>query len=351
MASPSTFSSPSFHTTAGSADTTSLNNAASLLIERGHYDMAIASLQQALRQVELRMMNESESNTNRTKIYCMCNECTIDGCIQFSEKQNISCNRAIYQTHRDVHTDSSCSCSNNCAHTEATKSSNKRRRITQTRRDDGEETANIYSNDKESGYIYQRPILIPNDHEMGATRFSVVLFNLALAHQLKAVSSKSKNSNSSNTNNKSEIENETPRDNECTRKALLLYEILFEYWSRLQSVSSNTRSFDAHKDTARSTSFRFVMIMYNNLSQMYSLVDDTIRQHQCLQSLLSIVMIAIESKNRNTGSLFAPRGPRTIQNSTNSDINSSASFQESLDGFLANTATLIVSQKMCAQAA
>lgn len=343
MASPSTFSSPSFHTAAESADTTSLNNAASLLIERGHYDLAITTLQHALRQVELRMMNDSESNTNRTKIYCMCDECTLDGCLQFSETQNSRSNRALFQTHRAVHADSSCSCSNNSAHTGATNSSNKRRRITETRRDEGEETANRYSSEKESGYIYQHPVLIPNDHEMGATRFFVILFNLALAHQLKAVSS--------NTSNKNEIENETQRDDECTRKALLLYEILFEYWSRIQSVSSNTGILDGHEDTARSTSFRFVMIMYNNLSQMYSLVNDTIRQHQCLQSLLSIVMIAIESKNRNTGSPFTPRGPRTIQNSSNGDINSSAAFQESLDGFLANTATLMVSQQMCARAA
>jgi len=311
-----------------------LNNIAALLIDVGHYDRAILSLQRALRLSELYAMGDNDTN----RAHCKCHECTLDGCIAFSEQQkNTSTTPTIIIKNESSNSTRS--------HTDTNNSINKRRRIMARKspmtnedcdRDDnknanykhkpshnghGIDESPAGSNNNDSGYIYRHPILIQQGHKMGSIRFLVILFNLALAQHLKALSS-------------SEDKKEHP-----TKKALLLYELIFEYWSRLQGRSSKE---DA---PCRANNIRFVMIIYNNLSQMYRLVNNSTKQKQCLQHLLSTVMVVIDNKARNVHTSFTPV---TSQNS-NSDCDDAA-FRNSLDGFLTNTATLML-QEQCAQAA
>lgn len=351
LSSPFSFSLPSRGMENKATGAIHLNNASAFLIENGHYDTAIASLQRALELLELHIMEENTTSTNdRTpRTYCMCNECTLEGCIRYSEQQH-KINRFRSQSDTRITND----IGNHCCHSQArTESSNKRRRITYHQCEGGETIEN-----NESDYIYQRPILIPNTHEMGSTRFFVILFNIALAHHLKVLRIAS-------TKNKGEIEQRVidtdSNVRESIRKALLIYELMFEYWSRLERVSKSTDDEDAKPTTSSNSSFRFVMIMYNNMSQMYRLANDRVRQTQCLQQLLSIIMISVESKKRSSG-FASSRGAtestvHTTGSSDSSNINangedeSNAAFRESLDGFLKNTATLMMSQTTCAEAA
>jgi len=244
--------------------------------------------------------------------------------------------------------------------TDAIVSSNKRRRIEY--RNENDESTNACHKGNERGYIYQSPILVPKDHEIGSILFFVILFNLSLAHHLKAlvITGKTgcKSENESENENESESEKKTLTNNEHIRKALLIYELMFEYWKRLHADSRSNGLNGSHEDPTSSTSFRFMMILYNNISEMYRLAKDTIRQRQCLQKLLSIVMIAIESKNRNAASSVALQRTPVLQRYSSSDGESddnrngeTDAFRESLDGFIANTAVIMMPQKVCAQAA
>ena len=61
-----------------------LNNSAVLCIEIGQYDRAIASLAKALR------LSEFHSD-DRMEDACLCQDCTLDGCISYSEDNTPSC--------------------------------------------------------------------------------------------------------------------------------------------------------------------------------------------------------------------------------------------------------------------
>jgi len=343
----------------GVADAIDLNNAATSLIESGHYDGAITALQQALRLMESDIRNENNTD-HREKNYCLCDQCTLDGCINFSERQRSAAQSTKYvNVSRENSSSSSSSIGSSgrrIHRTDAIVSSNKRRRIEY--RNENDESTNACHKGNERGYIYQSPILIPKDHEIGSILFFVILFNLSLAHHLKALVITGKTGCKSESKSKSESDKKTLTNNEHIRKALLIYELMFEYWKRLHADSRSNGLNGSHEDPTSSTSFRFMMILYNNISEMYRLAKDTIRQRQCLQKLLSIVMIAIESKNRNAASSVALQRTPVLQTYGSSDGESDGNrngetdaFWESLDGFIANTAVIMMPQKVCAQAA
>ena len=62
-----------------------LNNSAVLCIEIGQYDRAIAMLAKALRLSELHSDDRMEDTA------CLCQDCTLDGCISYSEDNTPSC--------------------------------------------------------------------------------------------------------------------------------------------------------------------------------------------------------------------------------------------------------------------
>ena len=294
-----------------------LNNVSTLLIEIGHYDKAILSLQRALRLV-------GNSNGNN-------NSYTLDGCIAFSDQKNYKIETPAPAPGPTIKNkkDGSSSGSSNTArnHTTRNNSSNKRRRITVHNKSTVSNENN--DDDDDSGYIYQRPILIPEGHEMGSIGFLIILFNLALAQHLKATSS-----------------SENHKGKHSIKKALLLYEIIFEYWSRFQGGSSSSEEEEVPQQHYASDSVRFAMIMYNNLSQMYHLVDDPTKQRKCLQLLLSTVMVAVD---RNKGKTTISQNNN--DSSSNDCVDDDVAFRKSLDGFIKNTAAVLMAQDQCAEMA
>ena len=60
-----------------------LNNVASMCLEIGHYDKAIASLGKALRLSEVHMVDQLMDRSQA----CTCSDCSLDGCLTFSEAE------------------------------------------------------------------------------------------------------------------------------------------------------------------------------------------------------------------------------------------------------------------------
>lgn len=301
-----------------------MNNLASLYIETGNFENAISVLQEALRLWEEHRMRQVLGNSR--VIWCSCSSCTLDGCIAFSEKQQ--------QNLSQVNSE------NYCSHREHTifGNGNKRRRISTQKaitlnkhdlcEDDSTNvslkrknhfSSNVrssHSDNSNHGYTYQNPIRIPQAHNMGSTCFFIILFNLTLANHLKVL-------NAGTEVRKDEV-----------KGVLNLYELIFEYWSRLQADRSVVRENDA-----TNSSLRFVMILFNNMSQMYRMVENVTKQRQCLENLLSMVMIAVECNARLTSIGRRGDGEDSIQYH--------GTFQQSIEGFLTN----VMPQKKCAEAA
>mmetsp|Transcript_16934 Transcript_16934/g.34850 ORF Transcript_16934/g.34850 Transcript_16934/m.34850 type:complete len:185 (+) Transcript_16934:111-665(+) len=116
-----------------------LNNSAALCIEIGHYDRAIFSLTKALR---LSRQQSDESLVSG----CACHQCSLDGCIAYSENSSPAAKLAVNPVCKDF----------GC------------------------------------GFVYRRPIRVPpmtirENHGMGRTLFLIITFNLAMAHHLDAM--------------------------------------------------------------------------------------------------------------------------------------------------------------------
>lgn len=309
-----------------------LNNTAAFYIETGNHDKAITFLQKSLRLwEEYRIRQTSSNHSNRSEIYY---DCTLDGCIAFSEQLNYRSN------HRNSHDETT---SNGFAHATSGRG-NKRRRISihksiASNGDDencdptntaGTTTTTTYkrknchlkrlaptslTEDSNLGYTYHNPIRVPKCHRMiGSTCFFIIMYNLALATHLKALND--------NDDRASQID-----------RALKLYELIFEFWSRIQGDCNVERE----NDTATS-SLRFVMILFNNMSQLYKMVDNPAKQKKCLELLLSTVMVCVEWNTRATA---------LNSNGGNTTNDSWISFQQSIEGFLTNA----MPPQQCAHAA
>jgi len=291
-----------------------LNNHAAFYIETGNYESAIASLQKALR-----LWEDYRATSVAIEIWCACYDCTLDGCIRYSEQRN-SLHEHCHQEFASPNED---------------RAGNKRRRISahkyiEVSEDDDYDAATHYKQNinhtrkvqrtshtsDDHGFTYSNPIRIPQRHNMGSTCFFVIMFNLALANHLKILNTSQ------------------PQKDEI-QGVVHLYELIFEYWSRLQADCSVERE----TDTATS-SLRFVMILFNNMSRMYEIICNQTKQKQCLDNLLSIVMITVDCNAR-----------MEQLRSSNSDDNGNAdgreTFQQSIDGFLTN----VIPPEQCAQAA
>ena len=304
-------------------DAQATNNLATVYIEQGQYVAAIETLQEALRLWEEHRVRNLYSKSQ--SMQCTCRHCTLDACILFSERRkNHRSNQNSPINDNNKRVDISRETKSQTSHERG----NKRRRLSMHKalslNDNGnnDDPATLdfehknHSFDETSstnGYTYQTPIRMPRKHNMGSSCFFIIMFNLALATHLKLLNSTVKAT-------KDEIE-----------AALNLYELVFEYWSRLQADSNSERA----KNIA-SNSLRFIMILFNNMSQMYRMVNNSTKQEQCLQNLMSILMVVVEWNSRLAG---------TRQN--NGRNHNHDTFQQSIDGFLTN----VMPPSQCAEAA
>jgi len=301
-----------------------LNNTATSFMENGRYDRAIMCLERALQLWEAYRMLQTESVTQ--KVWYASRNCTLDRCIAFSEQQE-----RFSHHYLKMHCDQKPHSRN--ANDTSSGSGNKRRRvsihksiISGTNNTEcsykRKQSHHIITNDhyvtednaSDEGYTYTQPIRIPEPSNLGTTCFFVILFNLALTNHLKTIRRKHLSGTS-------------------VQAVVHLYELIFEYWRRIQADCSAQRESDT-----TTASLKYVMILLNNLSQLYKLQKNFTQQEKCLEQLLSIVMMAVESNSRV---------PATEQNNNDSQKQCQESFQKSIDGFLTN----LMQPEQCAQAA
>jgi len=324
-----------------------MNNIATDSIEAGQYNPAIISLQTALRLWEHHRSTRIPSNIHNdpSNGATASNNSTLDGCIAFSEQQRKSSCR--YRRRPDNSTASTTakkraicaitSC-NDRPFTEAGfKRGPKRRRLSLDRNSNNSSVGNHHTDEdwfhriddvdgNQRAFVYRQPIRIPECNESReSVCFFVVMFNLALARHLKIL----------------DHDNGIETSATDLREVLALYELLFEYWTR------ELRAGDSNSSSSRINnigSFRFAMVLFNNLAHMYGMTNNFAKQHQCLRRLLSIVMVVVEHNARRRTSTTT-----TTTTTTGGDANDEpAAFQQSIDGFLANA---MPPEQHCAQAA
>ena len=269
-----------------------LNNSAAMCIEIGQYDRAIASLAKALRLSELHV-------DNQTKDACLCHDCSLDGCISYSE---------------------------NTPYASVPIATNN--------------TANTTS-------IYRRPIRVTSrsileGHIVGSTLFLIIIFNLAMAHHLRAVTT-------------------TSSEEACQAKlknTLKLYELANSWQHRdnceecdsedddeLMYVSdSDNCSEQEHQQQQQQSyhSIRFNMIIYNNLSHIHQSLSDNVKHREYLQRLLSTIMQVVDQQNHHNLAIMMDVYCDGDEDFLARPIN--------LEGFVKNAFPLIL-QKSCADAA
>jgi len=141
-----------------------LNQKGAYCIETGRYDRAISNLVKAMQYCKQIVKN------------CKCQECTLEACVEYSHRL-IQENK---KHHGSTSTPSSPSLSQH-SHDDHLSSFGPQ----ETDADDNEEA-----------YIYRVPLLTPQStlgHSMRTVLPKIITFNLALAHQLKALTEDKKN--------------------------------------------------------------------------------------------------------------------------------------------------------------
>ena len=166
------------------------------------------------------------------------------------------------------------------------------------------------------GYLYRKPVYVASeclqsDHKVGVTFSSIVIFNLALAHQLSVL-------------------RHPEQQAQKIRKAIRLYEVAYELHVEQQRRYQEDTTEEEEEATENQykkvllTSLRFIMIIANNMGECYRLQEDSLKHNMCLENLLSLMMYIVDCRLPT----------ECIE----------------MDGFLRNTSHLIL-QKQCASAA
>jgi hypothetical protein len=367
-------------------------NRAALCIEIGHYDRAIATLAKALRL----SAGNSDQHQHHVPV-CHCNCCSLDGCIAYSERISATEELTQQMAMKNIRS-ASTDCSSSLFLSQHNKSFLSQQQQQQQQQHNnnydrnGDNNNSLLSDDKiyGCGYIYRRPIRITSrtiqeGHNMGSTLFLIITFNLALAHHLSAVAvALAVNGNNSGTTETNRI-----------KKTLQLYEIsnkwhiqssncylyndgdddsgryntsrmmTHQHHHRQQQQQQLNKEYSSSEeeqpmdDASTVSSIRFNMIICNNLSHIHCLVSNHTKHRQCLEHLLSQVMVALEYKTRTTPSSTTTRG---IGGGGGGDDDNDRHHHHhygaaedytllmDLDGFLQNASSLILQEK-CAKAA
>jgi len=271
-------------------------------------------------------MKESSSSSQSKAV----SKFTLDGCIAFSEANSLFSKTQGSKPRATVREVTEASTSTNMVRHE---DGNKRRRIEIAAKEsnlDSEDTIptppHFDTNSEENHtnyYVYHRPIRVPRQgEEMGSVLFLIILFNLALAHHLKATAM-------------SAVRHPSPSHTKGLTKAidksLMLYQLVVEYWSKLQRRMEENTTSPGNK-TNNYSSIWFRMILHNNLGQIYNWTEKPSKESECLRDLLSTVLLATD---------------QTIQHGRG---NLPKGFQRDMEGFLANAAALTIHER-CAEAA
>ncbi len=214
-----------------------LNNRAALLITKQSYDESIALLSRALKLTENAYENKNAECNHSPPA---CNSINLDSCVTMEQESYLSLLDNADSEHRKQHS------------------------IVSKK----DEQANTKTGSQEESFVYSNPLLVPKccieeDHYMGIVLTLMILFNLSLAHHLKAVAT-----------------DDSQKCNKLLDQSLKLYELTYQL----------------HIDSDQSVgSLRFTMIIANNLGQIHKLAGNTEKHQLCLQHLLSAIMYMLDS--------------------------------------------------------
>mmetsp|Transcript_10993 Transcript_10993/g.25994 ORF Transcript_10993/g.25994 Transcript_10993/m.25994 type:complete len:331 (-) Transcript_10993:231-1223(-) len=145
------------------------------------------------------------------------------------------------------------------------------------------------------GFVFDRPFLvnphsIEEGHFMGITLSLIILFNLSLAHHLKAVSSVTVKSKSKM------LESLSHSNMHVLQQALQLYELAYQLHTdcvrKLQIQSADSVQSEEHNRNIGS--LRFTMIISNNLGEIHRVVGNFAKHKMCLEHLLSSIMYMVD---------------------------------------------------------
>jgi len=126
---------------------------------------------------------------------------------------------------------------------------------------------------------------------MGISLSLIILYNLALAHHLKAISIISQSecdvlSSPSDKNKKQGL-----------KIALQLYKLAYQLLlDHVQLATSRTGTHPEEYDYQNSGSLRFTMIISNNLGEIHRVTGNATKHKLCLHHLLSTIMFMVDCK-------------------------------------------------------
>jgi len=343
-----------------------LNNSAVLCIEIGQYDRAMASLAKALRLLEFH-------SDGRMEDACLCQDCTLDGCISYSENNAPPLVVASVPTTTTTTTASSSpqppssSTASNSSTPSPTIQGHFWTPPTQTCYQEEEDD----DDDDNRGSIYRRPIRINprcilEGHFMGSTLFLIITFNLAMVHHLSAVTASSKeacraklentlklyelanswlhrHSNNCRSEQEEDVE-DYEDDNDADGMMSVSSSESDDYYS--DDYFEQERGEQQQQQQQPYHSIRFNMIIWNNLSHIHRSVRDHEKHQQCLQHLLSIVMLVVDHIK-----VVQQNNHNAIADDVYCDGDEGYSLRSmDLEGFVQNT-SLLMFQDNCADAA
>jgi len=322
-----------------------LNNSAAFCIEIGQYDRATVSLAKALRLLDLHKDHELEDA-------CQCQDCTIEGCISYSQKLPTSAHAAIL----------ACSHKSKKQKTAATQPQHEQQEqqaATKTSlfkshfwKPEEPETSTDGKAQPSTGSVYRRPIQVcprtlREGHNMGSTLILIVVFNLALAHHCSILShSKQQQHNSSCTS--TEDEQRQGQRRAKLQTTLKLYDLADSWYSKHKMRRHRQYNSNSHTDP-------FGMILCNNLCHIHRSLNDPAKHQESLQRLTSALMIAVDHKKTNTAVVEQVQEAQAIQEQQSQDVDDTSTTRDNnhnnhLEGFLQTASQLILRNK-CADAA
>ena len=346
-----------------------LNNSAALCIEIGRYDRAISSLEKALQLLKLSVQHRADRDTTSSSFssslalqhrvndkgeeeeeeeeedndeeeafllssdedvdYCQCNQCSLDGCIIYSETTdpkisdayaNISSlsplNTSDCRTNKKRRISSSSLSSSPLSLSSSPLSLSLSLSLSSSLSSSSSPTACLIDHhqhnrhySRSDGYIYQRPIRVTpqtilEGHIMDySTMYRIITFNLALANHLSASASASANGSSVNNDIVSSSSSSSSASllASSSTSTMKMHTSLQLYEKLLKSSNSNINS------------ERFKMIINSNLCHIYrsmmgvnnnnvsnststsTSTSSTETSYQsCLNNLLSTIMVVVD---------------------------------------------------------
>ena len=279
------------------------NNRAAFLITTHNYEEGISLLTKALKLAEINL------SVNKENIPCSCKLCSLEACLimeQDSFSSIMDSEKEEYHGNNSKHNKSSHpSCYDDgdgdgddemSIERDHDDNGSRRHEFHRQAQDQDKAQAQGAQDDllpayekERDGFVYHRPLLvnkhcIDESHFTGITLSLIILFNLALAHHLKAIATIASNTNSSSNSLK------------VLQQALQLYELAYQFhvdYVQQQMSSSGALSGEYNRSI---DALRFTMIVSNNLGEIHRVAGNSAKHEMCLQHLLSAIMYMVDCK-------------------------------------------------------